>query len=229
MMNDPSNHQRPQEQNRHANDSSDLGKEPNAEDTSLETDPLELDVHPDEPVNQEADALATQQVNKPTYAQNEGDVPDKENFPVLPKKTKSIKRKLIESPGLSRSLRPRKMLKAPKRFQDFEVYNVSCNENTTTIQEPSNYSVALKSAESVSWSLTIQEELAAHNKTETWAIVDVKEGMNVIDTKWTFALKYDSSGKVNRFKARLCARDLLQEYGKDYNETYAPVDSYEAL
>lgn len=38
-----------------------------------------------------------------------------------------------------------------------------------------------------------------------------------------FRIKDDANGKPSRYKARLVAKEFLQKYGLDYNETYAPV------
>uniref|UniRef100_A0ABD2X989 Reverse transcriptase Ty1/copia-type domain-containing protein n=1 Tax=Trichogramma kaykai TaxID=54128 RepID=A0ABD2X989_9HYME len=79
------------------------------------------------------------------------------------------------------------------------------------------------------WKLAIQEELDSLRNNNTWEIIDRPPKAEVIDTKWVFKVKLDSSGNIDRYKARLCARGFKQQQGINYEETYAPVVRYESL
>ena len=48
-------------------------------------------------------------------------------------------------------------------------------------------------------------------------------GVKPIGCKWIFSLKLKSDGTLDRYKARLVALGNRQEYGIDYDETFAPV------
>lgn len=50
-----------------------------------------------------------------------------------------------------------------------------------------------------------------------------------LSMKWIFQLKYDDHGNVDRYKARLVARDCAQRSNIDYNETYSAVIRYSSL
>lgn len=54
-------------------------------------------------------------------------------------------------------------------------------------------------------------------------------GRKAIDSKWVFKVKYNSDGKVDRFKGRVVAKGFEQKHGVDYDETYAPVVNYPYL
>ena len=48
----------------------------------------------------------------------------------------------------------------------------------------------------------------------------------ILKSTWAFKVKRFPSGKIRKFKARLCVRGDLQTFGVNYWETYAPVVSW---
>jgi hypothetical protein len=79
------------------------------------------------------------------------------------------------------------------------------------------------------WKKGMTEEFEAHVKNKTWSVVKYVEGMSVIGCKWVYKLKRDVNGSVTRYKARIVAKGYNQQYGIDYNETFAPVLKYKSL
>ena len=69
----------------------------------------------------------------------------------------------------------------------------------------------------------MKEELDALHKTGTWDLLDLPSGKSTIDCKWVYKIKTRSDGTVDRYKAHLVARGFTQEYGIDYEETFALV------
>ena len=60
-------------------------------------------------------------------------------------------------------------------------------------------------------------------KTHTWDLVDLPRGKSVIGCKWVYKIKTKSDGTIEQYKARLVAKGYAQEYGIDYEETFAHV------
>ena len=69
----------------------------------------------------------------------------------------------------------------------------------------------------------MKEELDALHKTGTWDLVDLPFGKSAISCKWVYKIKTRSDDTVDHYKARLVSRGFTQEYGIDYEETFAPV------
>jgi len=47
--------------------------------------------------------------------------------------------------------------------------------------------------------------------------------MNLIGCKWIFKLKHKPNGSIDRYKARLVAKDFHQQPGLEFGETFSPV------
>lgn len=75
----------------------------------------------------------------------------------------------------------------------------------------------------------MKEEIKALDRNKTQDLVDEDTGLTsrkrIISCKWAYKLKRNSNGS-KRFRARLVITGFEQEYGTDYNETFAPVAKF---
>jgi hypothetical protein len=60
-------------------------------------------------------------------------------------------------------------------------------------------------------------------KTHTWDLIDLPRGKSVIGCKWVYKIKTKSDGTIEWYKTCLVAMGYAQEYGIDYEETFALV------
>ena len=73
------------------------------------------------------------------------------------------------------------------------------------------------------WLKAILEELTSIHGLGTYSLVKRQPRMNVLRNKWVFTYKLDTSGQIERYKARLVVKGFAQRYGIDYNETFSPT------
>ena len=71
--------------------------------------------------------------------------------------------------------------------------------------------------------IAMKEELDALTKNHTWDLVTLPPGQSVVGCEWIYKIKTHFDGSIECYKARLVAKGFTQEYGIDYEETFAPV------
>ena len=61
-----------------------------------------------------------------------------------------------------------------------------------------------------------------------WVLVDLPNNEKVMDLKWEFMIKKDADGSV-KHKARLVAKEYVQEEGVDFEEAFVPIERMESV
>lgn len=132
------------------------------------------------------------------------------NFETLPEMPDPT----LDNPPLRRSTHPSK----PPERNGFP--NVSLLATLSSISIPNSYAQAVKQP---CRQQEMQEELEALIANHTWDVVQCPAGTEPIGCKWVYTVKLKSNGSIYHYKARLVALGNGQEYGINYEETFALV------
>ena len=111
--------------------------------------------------------------------------------------------------------RSQRVTTLPSHLRDFHCFFV-----ISSLQEPQTFHEA---SSNPLWQQAMKEELDALHKTRTWDLVDLPSGKSSIGCKWIYKIKTRSDGTVDCYMARLVSRGFTQEYGINYEETFAHV------
>nr|CAD1830248.1 unnamed protein product [Ananas comosus var. bracteatus] len=124
------------------------------------------------------------------------------------------------SPSAPAPPAPRRSTRVSRPPQRYDSYHTSFSTTFSSISVPSSYSQAAKHE---CWQRAMHEELRALQDNQTWDIVQCPPHVKPIGCKWVYSVKLRSDGTLDRYKARLVALGNRQEYGINYEETFAPV------
>jgi hypothetical protein len=97
------------------------------------------------------------------------------------------------------------------------------------MNDPVSFEEAIKSEISLKWCGAMAEELRSMNSNDVWDLVEILIGAKRVGCKWVYQMKYDSKGKIERFKARLIAKGFTQREGIDYTETFSHVSKKDSF
>ncbi|KAL0368365.1 UNVERIFIED_CONTAM: Retrovirus-related Pol polyprotein from transposon RE1 [Sesamum calycinum] len=92
--------------------------------------------------------------------------------------------------------------------------------NVAAIQEPRSFSQACQDER---WNATMQHELDALERNQTWDLCDLPANKNAIGSRWVYKVKLLPDGSVDRYKASLVAKGYSQIEGVDYFDSFSPV------
>ena len=64
-------------------------------------------------------------------------------------------------------------------------------------------------------------EINQLEKQKTWNIVDLPPNRKALKTRWVYKIKTDQNDQIIKYKARQVVKGFSQQYGIDYEETFA--------
>ena len=92
--------------------------------------------------------------------------------------------------------------------------------------DPTTFESAIKES---TWWKTMDDEIKAIERNDTWELSDFLKGYKTINVKWVFKTKLKENGEVDKYKARLVAKGYKQEYEINYKEVFASVTRHDTI
>ena len=158
--------------------------------------------------------------------EDESKGPEKIEFEIMDEGVDFVEEELIESeeevdlqtPAMRRSDHERRLVDrySPPDFHSTFVLS-------TVSDEPKSVKEAVNFEECKLWKNAMVEEMEALDKNEVWDLVELPDGRKPIGSKWAFKKKLNSTGKVEKYKARLIAKGYSQVEGIDFGEIFSHV------
>jgi len=122
------------------------------------------------------------------------------------------------------ALRRSQREKRPTISNDYVIYlyeteiELSINGN-----DPASFSQAISYDNSEKWLNSMKEEINSMEHNGVWNLVELPKDCKRVGCKWVFKTKRDSYGNIERYKAKLVAKEFTQKDGIDYKETFSLV------
>ena len=107
-----------------------------------------------------------------------------------------------------------------------QVQQVVATTDMGQVGVPSSYRAAMNSEHASYWIAAIEKELQGLVSLNVWELVpaaDMPSGANLMNCHFVFAVKRNSDGSIEKFKARLVADGNTQKYGVDFDRIFATV------
>jgi hypothetical protein len=104
--------------------------------------------------------------------------------------------------------------------------NYALTKQVMKMDEPQTYA---KESRNNEWNEAMEVELNDLVRNDTWYLVNLPKGKEVIGTKWVYKTKYKSDGTIYKYKAHLAAKGYAQREGIDYTKTFPPMERIDTM
>lgn len=112
------------------------------------------------------------------------------------------------------------------------VCSVAAGVSLLDARTPQTYRAAMASKDRPHWVTAMDDEMNSIEKKGVWELVrraDLPAGTNILPVKWTFKIKTDFRGEIDKWKARLTPKGFRQKAGKDFFEVFARTGMYKTM
>ena len=97
------------------------------------------------------------------------------------------------------------------------------------VGNPATVAEALGGPHKARWREAMESEMASLRENQVFRLVPRPAGKKVVKSKWVFRVKYNETGAVEKFKARVVAKGFGQVEGVNYDQTFSPTVKFESI
>ena len=118
------------------------------------------------------------------------------------------------SPPITDVFDPQHSLTSFISYLDHVCFTTLCPDSQQSIHNVSRDIEPLSYEEEIlnpAWQLAMTQESDALYTNDTWELVKLPIGKNVIGCKWVYKIKHKIDGTIERFKARLVVKGTLNK------------------
>ena len=113
----------------------------------------------------------------------------------------------------------------PRKFRSLSDICQSCEfalyaSESQTFEDPTKENV---------WAKAMDEEIVSIEKNQTWELVDLPNGRDVIVLKWIYKTKNNEDGLIQKHKVHLVAKGYLQQPRVAFHEKFSLVVHMETI
>jgi hypothetical protein len=108
----------------------------------------------------------------------------------------------------------------------FKDYYLMESKAVAIENDPANFAKGMEIHDAEQWLKAMHEELDSIFKNEVWDLTELPTGRKSVGCKWVLRKKYKADGSLDKYKARLVAKEFTQQPGVDFVDTYSPVAKF---
>jgi transposase InsO family protein len=97
------------------------------------------------------------------------------------------------------------------------------NATQLPVNDKPSFDEALAGCDAPVWRIAMLDELRSIDENGVWKMHHLPPNQRPLGCRWVLTIKRDAQGKIERHKARLVVQGFGQQFGINYDETYAPV------